>query len=53
MEKNVISNYDCTIIATAHDKIDFFDLANWSDCIVDTRNAMQKISTLEGQVTKA
>lgn len=52
-EKNVISNYDCTIIATAHDKIDFFDLANWSDCIVDTRNAMQKISTLEGQVTKA
>ena len=52
-EEGVISGYDCVIIATAHEKIDFSDLANWSDCIVDTRNAMQSISTSEGQVTKA
>ena len=52
-EEGVISDYDCVIIATAHEKIDFSDLAKWSDCIVDTRNAMQSINTSEGQVTKA
>jgi len=52
-EENVISNYDCAIIATAHAQIDFSDLASWSDCIVDTRNAMQDIATSKDQVTKA
>ena len=52
-EESVISEYDCVIIATAHERIDFSDLAKWSDCIVDTRNAMQSINTSEGQVTKA
>ena len=52
-EEGVISDYDCVIIATAHERIDFSDLAKWSDCIVDTRNAMQSITTSEGQVTKA
>ena len=52
-EEGVISDYDCVIIATAHERIDFSDLAKWSDCIVDTRNAMQSINTSEGQVTKA
>ena len=52
-EEGVISDYDCVIIATAHERIDFSDLAKWSDCIVDTRNAMQSINTSESQVTKA
>ena len=52
-EEGVISDYDCVIVATAHERIDFSDLAKWSDCIVDTRNAMQSINTSEGQVTKA
>ena len=51
-KENVISNFDCVIIATAHAQIDFSDLANWSDCIIDTRNVMKNISTTEGQVTK-
>ena len=52
-EEGVISDYDCVIIATAHEKIDFSDLAKWSDCIVDTRNAMDGIPVIEGQVIKA
>ena len=52
-EEGVISDYDCVIIATAHERIDFSDLAKWSDCIVDTRNAMEGIPVIEGQVIKA
>ena len=52
-EKETISQFDCIIITTAHDKVSFSDLAGWSDCIVDTRNAMSGISTTQGQVTKA
>jgi len=52
-EEKVISQFDCVIITTAHDKVSFSDLAKWSDCIVDTRNAMNGISTAQGQVTKA
>ena len=52
-EKNIISQYDCLIIATKHDKINFLELSKWSDCIVDTRNAMDGIPVVEGQVIKA
>ncbi|MFL2480904.1 MAG: nucleotide sugar dehydrogenase [Verrucomicrobiales bacterium] len=52
-EEEVISQFDCVIITTAHDKVIFSDLAKWSDCIVDTRNAMSGIPTTQGQVTKA
>ena len=52
-EKNIISQYDCVIIATKHDKINFLELSKWSDCIVDTRNAMDGLPVIEGQVIKA
>ena len=52
-EESLISNYDCVIISTAHDQIDFSDLAKWTDCIIDTRNAMDGIPLKENQVIKA
>ena len=52
-EESLISDYDCVIISTAHDKIDFSDLAKWAECIVDTRNAMDGISVKKNQVIKA
>ncbi len=52
-KEETISQFDCVIISTAHDKVRFCDLAEWSDCIVDTRNAMNEISTSRGQVMKA
>ncbi len=48
-----ISSHDCVIIVTSHDACDFGQLAQWSPCIVDTRNAMEGIETSEGQVVKA
>jgi UDP-N-acetyl-D-glucosamine dehydrogenase len=38
--KKTISSFDAVIISTDHSNIDYAELANWSDCIVDTRNAM-------------
>ncbi len=52
-QEEIISQFDCVIIATAHDRVSFSDLAKWSDCIVDTRNAMNGIPTSPDQVIKA
>jgi len=52
-DRKNISSQDCVIIATRHDACDFGQLAQWSQCIVDTRNAMEGIETAEGQVIKA
>ena len=51
--EDAIRSYDCVLIATNHEKINYQELAEWSHCIVDTRNAMTDIETKEGQVTKA
>ena len=51
--KNVISKFDLTLISTNHACINYKELAAWSACIVDTRNAMAGIPTGPGQVWKA
>lgn len=48
-----ISQFDVVVISTAHDGIDFRQLADWSPIIIDTRNAMAGIPTRPGQVWKA
>ena len=35
-----IASYDCVLIATAHGCVDYRQLADWAQLIVDTRNAM-------------
>jgi UDP-N-acetyl-D-glucosamine dehydrogenase len=52
-DEETVSGFDLVLIATAHDCMNFQELADWAECIVDTRNAMQGISTVEGQVWKA
>jgi UDP-N-acetyl-D-mannosaminuronate dehydrogenase len=47
------SYIDVVLIATHHACINYQELADWTECIVDTRNAMAGISTLPGQVWKA
>ena len=49
----ILRSYDVAIIATHHSAICFQELAEWVDCIVDTRNAMAGIPTRPGQVWKA
>lgn len=43
-EKPLISSYDAVIISTNHSDINYFELAEWSDCIIDTRNAMKGVT---------
>ena len=38
--KEGVSSYDCVLVSTAHKCVDYTQLADWSDCIVDTRNAV-------------
>ncbi len=41
--KDTISGFDAVLISTNHSTIDYAELAGWSDCIIDTRNAMSGI----------
>jgi UDP-N-acetyl-D-glucosamine dehydrogenase len=51
--RDTISSYDLVLIATNHASVNYQELADWADCIVDTRNAMANIPTRPGQVWKA
>jgi len=46
-----ISSYDAVLIATKHSCVDYKQLAEWCNCIIDSRNAMKGIATQENQVT--
>ncbi|PWU16894.1 MAG: nucleotide sugar dehydrogenase [Verrucomicrobia bacterium] len=51
--REVIASFDVVLIATNHACVNYEELANWSSCIVDTRNALADIPTQPGQVWKA
>jgi UDP-N-acetyl-D-glucosamine dehydrogenase len=51
--KETISSFDAVIIATHHQAINYQELSDWTECIVDTRNAMVGIKSKPGQVWKA
>ena len=42
--QSTISIFDAVLIATNHSDINYQELADWSDCVIDTRNAMKGIS---------
>lgn len=52
-DRETISAFDCVVISTAHSAVDYRELADWTDCIVDTRNAMAKVGVTGGKVVKA
>jgi UDP-N-acetyl-D-glucosamine dehydrogenase len=52
-DKETITGFDAVLIATNHACIKYQELANWTECIVDTRNAMAVVPTLPNQVWKA
>ena len=51
--KETLSAFDAVVIATAHSSVNYQQLADWTDCIVDTRNAMAALSLPSGKVWKA
>lgn len=51
--QKIVSSFDLVLIATAHKDVNYSDLAQWADCIVDTRNAMKNIPMKHGKVWKS
>jgi UDP-N-acetyl-D-glucosamine dehydrogenase len=51
--RETLQSFDAVIIATNHEAINYQQLADWSPCIVDTRNAMAGVKTKPRQVWKA
>ena len=41
--EEVVSDYDAVVISTDHSDIDYKELAEWSDCIIDSRNALKNV----------
>jgi len=52
-EQPVIGGFDAVLVATAHEAVNYQQLADWSDCIVDTRNVMAKVNIRPNTVCKA
>jgi UDP-N-acetyl-D-glucosamine dehydrogenase len=51
--QKTISAYDAVVIATAHKAVNYDELAQWANCIVDTRNAMASAKTSSEKIWKA
>ena len=48
-----IENFDVVLIATNHSSVNYHELGDWAQCIVDTRNAMAPVIGASGKVWKA
>jgi UDP-N-acetyl-D-glucosamine dehydrogenase len=51
--RSTIENFDLVLIATNHSCVNYQELADWAQCIVDTRNAMATVNRASGKVWKA
>jgi len=52
--KETISDFDAVIISTNHSDINYQELADWNDIIIDTRNALKDVvPKAENQIWKA
>ena len=52
-DRATLESFDLALIATNHASVNYRELADWSHCIVDTRNAMVGIAAKPGTVYKA
>jgi len=52
-DRPTVESFDAVIVATNHQAVNYQELADWTSCIVDTRNALAGIKTKPGQVWKA
>jgi UDP-N-acetyl-D-glucosamine dehydrogenase len=51
-DENTIAGFDLALIATGHSCVNYRELGNWVQCVVDTRNVMEGIPT-RGKLWKA
>ena len=52
-DRTAIENFDLVLIATNHACVNYGELGDWAQCIVDTRNAMAAVKAASGRVWKA
>ena len=52
-QEGVIRGFDVVLIATNHTSVNYHELADWADCVVDTRNAMAAIPPSKAKIWKA
>jgi UDP-N-acetyl-D-glucosamine dehydrogenase len=52
-DREAVAGFDAVVVATNHQAVNYAQLADWSPCIVDTRNALAGVKTTPGQVWKA
>ena len=52
-DQPTITAFDAVVITTAHACVNYQELADWAQCIVDTRNAMVVTQVAPGKVWKA
>jgi UDP-N-acetyl-D-glucosamine dehydrogenase len=48
-----VASFDLVLIATNHSSVNYRELADWADCVVDTRNAMAAILPSKAKIWKA
>jgi len=48
-----VENFDLVLIATNHSSVNYYELSDWANCIVDTRNAMAGLPGAAGKTWKA
>jgi UDP-N-acetyl-D-glucosamine dehydrogenase len=51
--RSAIETFDVVLIATNHSCVNYQELGDWAQCIVDTRNAMAGVPVAAGKVWKA
>ena len=51
--RETIAAFDLVVVATAHDAVNYKELADWARCIVDTRNALAELRMRPGTLWKA
>jgi UDP-N-acetyl-D-glucosamine dehydrogenase len=51
--KNTIQSFDVVLIATNHACVNYQELGDWAQCVVDTRNAMVRVNGASIKVWKA
>ena len=52
-DRGTVASFDLVLIATNHSCVNYRELADWAQCIVDTRNAMASTKVAPGKVWKA
>ncbi len=51
--RETIAAFDAVVVATDHSEVNYAELAAWSRCVIDCRNAMTRVESRKAQIWKA